>query len=62
VGTNGLKNIDWFDTDNRWTLKNIDYIKWPLVEKNLKPMIDTIGQKLKLFNQRFDAIGGQHDQ
>ncbi len=36
--------------------------QWLLEEKNLVPMIDTTGQKLKLFNQRIDAIGGQHDQ
>ncbi len=36
--------------------------QWPLEEKNLKTMIDTTGQKWKLFNQRIDAIGGQHDQ
>jgi hypothetical protein len=26
MGTDGEKNIDWIDTDNRLTVKNIDFI------------------------------------
>ncbi len=39
------KNIDWIDTDNRWTLKNIDYIDGHQKKKHLKTMIGTNDQK-----------------
>jgi hypothetical protein len=61
VGTDGKKNIDWIDTDNQLTVKNINKIDGLTKKKILDqwfnfirekfilgPMIDTIGQK-KIF-------------
>jgi len=31
-------------------------------KKNLPPMIDTIGQKLKIFSRWIDTIGGNHNR
>ncbi len=58
VSTNGGKNINWIDTDNRWTLKNIDVLQ---KEKNLKPMSNTIDQNWKFVYLWVDTFGGQHD-
>ncbi len=61
MGTDGKKNIDWIDTDNQLTVKNINKIDGLTKKKILDqwfnfirekfilgPMIDTIGQK-KIF-------------
>jgi hypothetical protein len=67
VGTDGKKNIDWIDTDN-WLTAKIS-IRSMVVKKILsqcidtvgkksifKPMIDTISQTSKIFNQWIDTI------
>ncbi len=38
LGTDGQKNIDWIDTDNRLTAKTIDQIDGRHKKINLKPM------------------------
>jgi hypothetical protein len=35
LGTSGYKNIDWIDTDNRWTVKNIAEIDGHWKEKEI---------------------------
>jgi hypothetical protein len=76
LGTDGEKNIDWIDTDNRLTVKKHRLDRWSLEEKKIlgrwfnsiekiiffEPMTDTIGQKKKIFNRWIDTIGSQHDR
>ncbi len=38
LGTDGQKNIDWIDTDDRLMTKTIDQIDGRHKKKNLKPM------------------------
>jgi hypothetical protein len=44
VCTNGEKNIDWIDTDNRLSVKKHRLDRWSLEENNLKPMVQFYGE------------------
>ncbi len=56
VGTDGEKNIDWIDTDNRLTKKNIDQVDGLQKKQNLKPM-DRFYRENKFFGPMIDTIG-----
>jgi hypothetical protein len=51
LGTDGKKNIDWIDTDNRLTAENIDQIDGRHKKKNLKPMDRYNWSKIKNFHR-----------
>jgi hypothetical protein len=55
VGTDGQKNIDWIDTDNRLTAKNKSMVGRR--KKNLKPMDPYYWSKIKCFSPMIDTIG-----
>ncbi len=75
MGSDGPKNIDWIDTDNRLTKKTLIRSMVVKRKENLKPMdrynrskikfcspmIDPIGKTSKIFNGWIDTFSVKHD-
>jgi hypothetical protein len=57
LGTDGEKNIDWIDTDNRLTVKiSIRSMVFGR-KKNLEPMVRFYRKNKKIFEPMIDTIG-----